>query len=740
MTDRRLSATIACALLLSCAPLAQAADAPWTAKTSVGVTYFQRGDSFTWFVSQGGEAIHHSSDGRYFFFIARRGDLGCDCNIFDLRVFDTAKVKEAVTAGEDLPPPLRTHTVKSRYHKGNEVAGLDQPRLLADNKTIAFLAAEGDAAPQVNLFDVTTGEAKTISQAAHGVVTFDTANGSLVYRGITERKKKTKLKTYPAVFVAPFDMSEIAGFDTEDVYSVVAAYQGGAAATVAPSNFDELFYGYSMSPDGRYAIGSRAVFDQPKAWRAYATPPGGNVPIQYTLIDLKAAAVRPLVDAPTGSAIQIFAYSKALWSPDSRTAIVLNTMLPPGKDPEHANTSYIIAYDVARGTWKILDKLKMGERVLTDIAWNEPGKSIVISRAAGTMASAKTEKKIISIETGAPVEPAPPASSGLVVSVRDELNTPSVIIASHNGKEIRLTPEDPVVAGARRAKVEPVTWTDKSGATWNGGITMPAAKSKGKVPLVVQIYDFEPNRFLPDGIATTAFAMQPLAAQGIAVIQMTMPREIVNEGPPFVEAVDSAVEMAAAKYGIDPARVGLLGFSRSGGRTSYAITHPGRTKLAAALVADGGDANYVSYLNYATIFPGFAKVVQNTLEAVNGGIFWKNKQTWIERSPGFNLERVETPLLVTAPGPFPFLVANEMYSGLRMLNKPVELLAFPEGAHQLMLPRERVASLEATVDWMSFWLTGREDPAKPEQNARWRELRKLQCTNANTLRTFCPKN
>jgi dipeptidyl aminopeptidase/acylaminoacyl peptidase len=260
-------------------------------------------------------------------------------------------------------------------------------------------------------------------------------------------------------------------------------------------------------------------------------------------------------------------------------------------------------------------------------------------------------------------------------------------------------------------------------------MTMPLDKPRrGKVPLVVQPYDFPPDRFLPDGISTTAFAMQPLAASGIAVLQMGQPRQIVDEGPYFVEAIDSAVEMAAERFGIDAANVGLVGFSRSGGRTSYAITHPGRIKLKAALAADGGDANYTIYLNYAVTYPSIAKIAQLTLEAVNGGPPWTSKSTWLERAPGFNLDRVETPYLMTTVGPFAFLMANEVYTGLQLLKKPVDLVMYPEGAHQLMLPRERLASMELTVDWMSFWLSGRKnpDPAKAPQYERWAKLRALR--------------
>jgi len=70
----------------------------------------------------------------------------------------------------------------------------------------------------------------------------------------------------------------------------------------------------------------------------------------------------------------------------------------------------------------------------------------------------------------------------------------------------------------------------------------------------------------------------------------------------------------------------------------------------------------------------------------------------------------------------------EPYAGLLLQQKPVELFVIPEGTHLLVKPWERLASAQGNVDWFRFWLKGEEDPdpAKAEQYARWRELRKLQ--------------
>ena len=63
--------------------------------------------------------------------------------------------------------------------------------------------------------------------------------------------------------------------------------------------------------------------------------------------------------------------------------------------------------------------------------------------------------------------------------------------------------------------------------------------------------------------------------------------------------------------------------------------------------------------------------------------------------------------------------------------KPVDLIYMGDGAHILVKPWERMISQQGDVDWFCFWLKGEEDadPAKAEQYARWRELRKLQDKN-----------
>jgi hypothetical protein len=104
----------------------------------------------------------------------------------------------------------------------------------------------------------------------------------------------------------------------------------------------------------------------------------------------------------------------------------------------------------------------------------------------------------------------------------------------------------------------------------------------------------------------------------------------------------------------------------------------------------------------------------------------------MDRSPGFNIDKVQTPLYITAPNRWSLLGEWEWFSALSLLHKPVELIFMKDGYHMLERPWERLISQGGNVDWFAFWLKGEEDPdpTKAEQYVRWRELRKLQEQNA----------
>ena len=129
---------------------------------------------------------------------------------------------------------------------------------------------------------------------------------------------------------------------------------------------------------------------------------------------------------------------------------------------------------------------------------------------------------------------------------------------------------------------------------------------------------------------------------------------------------------------------------------------------------------------------GFHQRAGGDYEGQSGGApYGQDLQKWLTNAPGFNLDKVHTPIREIAFGG-DILLNWESFVGLKRLGKPVELIWLPDAAHELVKPMERMTVQQGDVDWFRFWLKGEEDPdpAKAEQYARWRELRKLQQRNS----------
>ena len=117
----------------------------------------------------------------------------------------------------------------------------------------------------------------------------------------------------------------------------------------------------------------------------------------------------------------------------------------------------------------------------------------------------------------------------------------------------------------------------------------------------------------------------------------------------------------------------------------------------------------------------------DTYEGVNGGLPWGAAfLLWRDRSPGFNVDKVRTPLRITAENPEIALFEWEWYAALRRLGRPVEMVVTRDGEHILQKPWERMVSQQGNVDWFVFWLKGEEDqdPEKADQYLRWRKMRR----------------
>lgn len=160
--------------------------------------------------------------------------------------------------------------------------------------------------------------------------------------------------------------------------------------------------------------------------------------------------------------------------------------------------------------------------------------------------------------------------------------------------------------------------------------------------------------------------------------------------------VDEAVERFDS---IDPGRLGVMGGSYGGYMTSWLVGHTDRFKAACSERAANDLLALEQASDIASAFGGYT-----------GGRFYEKTDELIERSPQTFATDITTPLLIVhSEGDLrcPIGQADALFTTLRLLERDVEMLRFPEASHELSRsgpPKQRVQRAEAITEWFDHWL------------------------------------
>jgi dipeptidyl aminopeptidase/acylaminoacyl peptidase len=468
---------------------------------------------------------------------------------------------------------------------------------------------------------------------------------------------------------------------------------------------------------------------------------------QYQLIDLRNGRAKPLLDAPSGFLAQNDTPPVVFWPSDGKSVIVSNTFLPlntgvPATDHQRELGPAIAEIDLSSGKITeispepyVTPEIERGAAPMEHIAsiqWDsEDGELTVRTRQKSKTTRLEAFRKVDGAWRAEPGRSEEPASKQEVEVKREEgLNERPKLYANGGSCACRKVLYDPNPQADQFTfgHAEVFEWIDKNAIPWRGGVIYPTDYVKSKsYPLIVQTHGFNPNEFLvdgPDGY-TTAFAAQAFANAGFIVLQIEDNRRAMTiderEGPLYAEGFHAGIEKLISEGLANPAKVGLISFSRTGWHTLHFLKeYP--DMLAAVTMADAGLIGYVADM----LSVNSSKDFKMQFPKVVGGI--KNPEEWIAKSPMYKLSGIETPVRLEANDPGSAVATWEMYWLLRSANRPVDFIYFPKGNHILFSPLNRLGSQGGNVDWFRFWLQGLEDPdpKKAEQNKRWRNLRSQQ--------------
>ena len=702
----------------------------WTTDVSVSMTDYA-GTPSTYFEPE----IYPSPDGKYFFVLAYRGDVaGCGCTYRTMSVYETSVVR-AWLAGNDTSrvAPFRT-LQRSTKSPGYPAIGNDVK--WDSSGSIMFTGQDEKDTLQIFRYDVATGKLSKLTDE-RGIQRLSyTAFRDGV--GIFRRQFPEGKPAGPTPAMEPVSRNQ--NGDLVVSYATMTTFEWGTTSRDGKSwtlPIGQLPYSTPwIAPGGKYAV----------------MPVGGELgkPMllsRFVLVDFDRRAAIPMgsiavpVNPLEREASKVL---QALWTSDGSEAVIVNTSLPPedipaGSDPKGA---YLAAYEPKTRRWRPLQELKQGkdgEEKIRSIGWLVDGKELLVARekngkpTGGTVYSRQGDKWVgrsVDASVQQPENKVANKLSGLNIFVKQSMNAPQVLTASDGTREKAMTPPDPALKGVGVAQMRPFTFAMPDGSKLTAGLTLPLDFKPGsRLPLVIQNSAYKPEMFLPDGQVPTGLARQALVAQGFAVLDIGGLGEIrtgpMTEGPNFVARVDAAVEALAREGIVDPARVGLVGHSRMGWRTHYAVTHPGKVKIAAAEIWDSTTMDYVSYVVVA------GTGLDSDYLSTNGGPFWQNKENWLKHDVRFNADHAEAPMLFVGSifgsqveETWARDVAQRTIGPLQSNGRPVEYVLY-RGGHVIPGAPQRKAAMDLNVDWMNFWLQGKEDPdpAKAEQYKRWRMIR-----------------
>ncbi len=686
-----------------------------------------------------------SPDGRLHAVVVKRGNVAWNTNTFSLLVFRTGEL-----FSEPSVDTVLTLTSSSNRPAISAVAWLD------DSRTLALLGEHPAELPQVYTVDLLT---RALSARTHWPREITGYN-------IAPSDRVIVYAARPPVDTTGYAVMRQRGFAvraTQFVGDIVKGIWADAASewfSVTPPQLLILHAGatapmvvkvpnatyrscepkrISVAPSGHVALIQCQRERAPAVWNSYTEPflakviAHGYVPPEFAVLDLEHGTVAPLVVAPAlGASFR--------WAPRGESVVLANAFLPLD-DADSAERR-------TRAERRGIAEISVSTHRVTVIAHRDSLDVVSWDSAANTVdfipgtygqgpldgphvRYRKTVRGWIEMPGGR-------ASNQLVLIVEQGLNLPPRLVAVDREAKRRAVVLDPnpQLATLALGREEIVHWRTKTGEAWVGGLYLPPDfVPSRRYPLVIQTHGFDSTGFRPDGSFPTANAAQPMAAHGILVLQIGNAHDgtwvtdfmTPREAPSNMEEIEAAIDHLDSLGLVDRSRVGLIGFSRSCFHVLYALTHS-RYPIAAAAVTDGVDFGYLQYMLFQNARVGAGYTLDEFTAVNSGPPFGNVLDTWRERAPGFNLDRVTTPLRIEALQLPDVLWEWEPYAGLLVQHKPVELFVIPEGDHLLIKPWERLVSSEGNADWFRFWLKGEEDPnpAKAEQYARWRELRKLQ--------------
>jgi dipeptidyl aminopeptidase/acylaminoacyl peptidase len=308
------------------------------------------------------------------------------------------------------------------------------------------------------------------------------------------------------------------------------------------------------------------------------------------------------------------------------------------------------------------------------------------------------------------------AGKHIAVVASNDRSAPEVYAVDPGGLRKLTHHNDAEMAELALGGVEDISFPSRDGTIVHGMMVKPADYRAGQTyPTILWIHG-GPNGQDSHGLSIDAYSpeleRQWFAAHGYVVLAVNY-RGSSGRGGAFAQSIAAdwghkevadllgAVDYAVREKIADPHRLGVGGWSYGGILTDYIIASDTRFKAA---VSGAGSANQISMYGADEYLMQYNAELQPP---------WASTPLWLKVSyPFFHADRIKTPTLFLGGGKdfnVPIAGGEQMYTALRTLGVPAQLIVYPGQYHVLTRPSYIKDCVQRYLAWFDRYLgmTGR---------------------------------
>lgn len=261
-----------------------------------------------------------------------------------------------------------------------------------------------------------------------------------------------------------------------------------------------------------------------------------------------------------------------------------------------------------------------------------------------------------------------------------------------------------------------VDWVSFNGDSLQGMLYLPANFDKTKkYPMLVYFYERYSDRlhyFHTPKPIRSVINFSYYTSNGYLIF---VPDIVYKTGYPGASAYDCIISGTQAMCDrfefINRDKMGIQGQSWGGYQVAYLVT---QTNMYKAAMAGAPVSNMTSAYGGIRWGSGMSRAFQyEQTQSRIGGNLWDKFSLYIENSPLFEADRIETPLLIMHndnDGAVPWYQGIELFSAMRRLNKPVWMLVYNGAPHNL---KRRADCKDLTIRMQQFFDFYLKDAAEP---------------------------